>query len=259
MNIAFSAIILVILLLPGTTAISAYYSSLTNKASGVHIPFNELIIKGLVISALLHSLALEILQRFGTQSLILQLYHVVSGQEMDISDVLFQNYALQFLWYNLSLILIAFILSKIFKWFVQKKNFDLKYNSLRTTSYWFHMFGGRHLEEDGNTRRMSEMDIIYVDILTEDHFLYSGRLADFNYSPQKDELENIILANAQKRRVNGINEEKKDPGFTESKIIPGEVLLIRASTILNINIIYARLTENENDVPNNKLKNRKKR
>lgn len=241
MNIALSAIILILILLPGTTAISAYYGSLTRKASGVHIPFNELLTKGLVLSVLIHFIGIYFIRLMGFTPNIFALYQVVTGGVTVADEAIFLQDALFFLGYSLSLVGITFGVSKVFKQFVQRNDFDLRFHSLRTASYWFHMFGGRTLDENGNTRSMVEMDFVYVDILTQSQFLYSGRLYDFNYSPFKDELENIILANAQKRHINSEKTILDEDHLSEPKSLPGDALVVKASTILNINIIYVKV------------------
>lgn len=86
MNIALSAIILILILLPGTTAISAYYGSLTNKASGVNLPFNELLAKGLIISVTAHGILLLFLQIIGYKAQLIELYNVVSGERSQVTE-----------------------------------------------------------------------------------------------------------------------------------------------------------------------------
>lgn len=242
MSIAIGAIVLILLLIPGTFAISAYYGSISNKASGVHIPFNDLLMKGLIISIIIHFLAITVIEFFNYEPAFGFLYTVVAGNPLNISNHLFGLYCKEFILYTFTLVIITFFLSKLFKSYIQNNNYDLIYHSLKSTSYWFHMFGGRHLEEPGIRGTVTEIDFIFLDVLTKNHFLYSGRLVDFNYSPYKDELENIVLGNSFKRRLIGEDIDPHNCKMTESKSIEGDVLVIEASSILNINISYIKLT-----------------
>ena len=238
MSIAISAIVLVMLLIPGTAAISSYYGSFTNKASSVYIPFNDLLTKGLIISAFVHCFALCLLNVFGFHVDMKFLYEIVAGNTITIRDNIFEKYCKQFITYSLIVSMATYFASKGIKKLIQDRNYDLIFYALRTTSYWYNMFGARHLEEPGVPGTTTEVDFVFLDILTKEHFLYSGRLLDFNYSPIKDELENIVLGNAIKRKIKGDEVEPHDLKLTDKKFVNGDSFVINASTILNINISY---------------------
>lgn len=71
----------------------------------------------------------------------------------------------------------------------------------RQYNYWFIIFSGRYLETAGIPGDEEDADLIYMDLLCDNEIMYSGILTDFNYSPHKDELENIILENVKKELI----------------------------------------------------------
>ncbi|HMJ48242.1 MAG TPA: hypothetical protein VK498_12995 [Ferruginibacter sp.] len=243
MSIAIGAIILVLLLMPGTAAISAYYSSFTNKASRLHVPFNELLAHGLIISIFIHCASICILGLFNSHVDYVLLYKIIVGNTPEVTNKIFEKAFKQFISYTLITVGVSYLVSKWIKNFIQQRNLDLIYHSLRSTSYWFHMFGARHLEEPGVPGTLTEVDFVFVDVFTDKNILYSGRLLDFNYSSAKDELENLVLVNSQKRRFKGETIEPDKCTMTDSKLIPGNALVIKASSIVNINIFYIKLSD----------------
>lgn len=246
MSFALSTIIIVILLLPGAIVSTAYYSSLRIKKSSIHISTQELLLKGLTFSFIIHCCAICLLRYLGYQINFNILYTFILGKELNISDELITSSVLKFFSYNITLVIFSWFITKIFKHFVYKYKLDLNLYSLRLTNYWFHVFSARYLDGPGIKGKEIDTDFIFVDILVENKIIYSGILNDFNYSAYKDELENIILQNARKSIL---HEHEKD-GVRHSKVgatskIPGDVFLIPASQIININITYIKIVKED--------------
>lgn len=238
MNIALSAVILSILLLPGAAVIKAYYGSIKEKKSTIHLPFQELLLKGLVFSFVIHSAAICILRIFCDFVEFQLLYDIVIGKEIEISSISFTKAFLEFSLYNVTLVAFLFCLTKIFKIIIQWQNWDLDYYSLRNTNYWFQIFSARFLDMHNVQGERAQTDLIFLDILSNKDVLYSGFLLDFNYSSNKDQLENIVLHSARKRHVHKPTDNTNaiEPGRISH--IPGDVFVIPAQTIENINIYY---------------------
>jgi hypothetical protein len=255
MNIALSAIILIVLLLPGAVAIDSYYSSLIAKQARVAMPFNDMLFKGLILSFILHSCSICIIRNFLSYEIRFELlYEIVAGKDLRITDKEFTNAFLQFCFYNGFLIIIAWGLAKLFKRLVQFNNFDLNYFSLRSMNYWFIVFSARYLESADVKGKQSDTDLVFLDVLTKTNVIYSGFLIDFNYSKEKDELENLILDSTVKRNyVQNEEESKNYLNHTTGKPcrIPGDAFVIPMNTIVNININYIEIEEmkDQNNIP----------
>ncbi len=252
MNLALSAIILIILLLPGVVAIRAYYTSFTDKASGIAVPFSDLLFKGILISIFLHAIAISVIHLCNSTFSFNLLFEILAGKDIYASDSYLSGYFIEFIWYNILISLIAWFMAKGFKSWVRRRNFDINFFSLKNTNYWFYVFSGRYLDTKGVQGTEAETDLIVLDVLTNSNIIYSGILLDFNYSPLKDELQNIILGAACKR---SFEKEGKDEHSEHSTgipaLIPGDVFIIPMSKVVNININYISISELSNQKTEN--------
>jgi len=244
MNIALSAILLIILLLPGGVAIKAYYTSLIEKQSSLSVPFNDLLIKGLVISFILHATAICVIHLFHAEIALNILYTITSGKDVTISDEILTKYFLQFSLYSIVLIALSWFFAKVFKTIATKYNLNINFHSFRNTNYWFNIFSAKYLEGQDIQGKESDTDLIVLDVLTDTNIIYSGILIDFNYSSVKDELENIILDSTYKRSF-----EKRDVNENEGhttglpSFIPGDAFVIPMNKIRNINVNYIKISD----------------
>lgn len=126
---------------------------------------------------------------------------------------------------------IAWGLAKGFKNFVARYNYDTNFYSLRNINYWFYVFSGRYLEGEGVQGTQAGTDLIILDVLTNSNIIYSGILLDFNYSPERDELENVILDSTYKRNFEKNKEEENPEHSTDvPTLIPGDAFVIPMST-----------------------------
>ena len=251
-NFALSAIIIIILLLPGAVAIRAYYSSLKEKESSIYVSFNELLLNGLILTFLIHSMAICIIRFFGFYIKFNFLYSLLLGKDEKafvFTDKELTTNFLQFCLYNICLIGVLAFASKVFKWYVRSRNLDLKYYTLKNTNYWFHIFHARYLEEKGIQGKQVNTDLIWVDVLFDNDVIYSGFLIDFNYSSQKDELENIVLRDTVKIICNHTIEGADDDNITsEPQRIPGDIFVLPMKKMVNINVYYINYVTAEEDV-----------
>jgi hypothetical protein len=146
MNFALSTIIIIILLLPGITCLNAFYNSFQEKSSNLKTPFNELFIKGVLISLFIHSIALCVIRLVGYEPSTSVLYLILSSSEIDISDYRLNEVFLQFATYNILINASAFLATKLVRRFISQQRIDLKYNSLKLYNHWYNIFSGRFLE-----------------------------------------------------------------------------------------------------------------
>ncbi len=245
MNIALGAILLVLLLTPGAIIIRGYYSSWIEKKNNIHIPFSDLLFKGIVFSIIYHSVAICLINYVGFIPDFHLLYHLIIGKDIDQTSSDLNSAIRWFFTYYLFSIIICLTITKFFKKIIQSYNWDLKYNAFKNTNYWFELFSARKLEQLGIQGKQIDTTLIYVDVLTDKGIIYSGFLSDFNYSPIKDELENVVLQHFEKRsfEIQNSQEKKIDPNgrfhTTGTPLeFPGDALIVPASQIININIHY---------------------
>jgi hypothetical protein len=247
MNIALGAVILIILLLPGAAAINSYYSSFRAKQSRIAMPFNDQIFKGIVISFLIQCTGICTIRYAFKKDINLNLiYDIIIGKELHITNAYLATSFLDFGFYSFTLVMLAWWGTKWFKRFVQMRNLDINNFSLRTVNYWYIVFSARYLEGRNVRGRQSDTDLIFLDVLTTTNIIYSGILIDFNYSPQKDELENLILDSTLKRSFDRTEEdEETHKGHSTGKpcLIPGDAFVIPINTIVNINISYIEIED----------------
>lgn len=239
MNIALGALIIIILLLPGGAFIKGFYTSIKRKESALNLSFNDLLLSGSVISILFHIIALSIIKWFGCSPQTATVYNLIQGKETSIAQELFTTFVIQFGIYNLSLNLICFLVGKIVKFYVERKNLDIEFYSLRTTNYWYQIFSGRYLERSGVQGKADKIDFVFVDALTDDDIIYSGFLKDFHFSKTKNELETIILREARKSVCYAHDGENgKQHKIGEVSTVPGDIFILPAGQIKNINVTY---------------------
>lgn len=257
MNFALSTIVFIIFLLPGAIAQKSYYGHFKVKKASIHIPFSETLFSGILYSLIIHvsaiciiTVCLNAIPKFGV------LYEIVSGKELKLTDEEYTHFFKQFGLYNISVITITWVFTKAFKHTIEYLNIHINYNSFRNANYWFELFSAKYLDRTNVKGQQKTTDLIFVDVLTDAEIIYSGFLRDFNYSPQKDELENIIITSTTKR-IFSISEnhdklegEKKEKAIENTKVnnnkplqISGDAFVIPASKIVNINIYYIKLTK----------------
>ena len=116
MNFALSAIIIVLILLPGAIAINSYYNSLVAKQSNIAIPFNDLLLKGMIISLIIHLGACYVIIYILHKRINLELiYDITSGKDLKISNKELCLSFLDFSVYSTASILTSWAVAKLFK------------------------------------------------------------------------------------------------------------------------------------------------
>jgi len=248
MNLALSALIIIILLLPGSVFIKSYYTAFKEKVADYQISFNELALKGLIFSLFIHSSAICIIKILGYEIDFSFLYNIIISKD-EFRNADFSNNVLQFFLYNTLIIIFSFLISKLAKTIVRKNNLDLKYHSLNYTNYWFFIFSGRFFIEQ-NTDKLSEnVDLIWVDVLLDNDVIYSGFLIDFYYSSKENELETLILKNAQKIICNHSSDGITNKSVTsDPQDIPGDFFILPMNKMVNINVYYINY-KNTDEIP----------
>ncbi|HYE54018.1 MAG TPA: DUF6338 family protein [Chitinophagaceae bacterium] len=242
MNIALSVLILVLLMLPGATLIRAYTSSLTQPKSNLHVSLNDMLFRGLGFSILIHCAGICILQFwFGREIKYNLLYELIAGKDIKDSDKNIGIFFRQFSFYVLLTVAMSWLFAKTARQLLLRTNFDFRIEGLSAQNYWYILFKGRYIENQGMD--LKTIDFIFIDVLTDTGSIYSGILEDYNYNQQKDMLENIIISEVRRRELikDPENEGRKKIGPPVA--VPGDVFVIPAKNILNINVSYVQEIE----------------
>lgn len=248
MNFAVGTIIIVFLLLPGAVAIRAYYSSLRTKVSNSHVSLTELLVQGVFVSLIIHSIAICIINKLQAKDIYFDfLYNVVLGKDekdFKFTNAEFTRNFLNFSYYIIACVSISYCFVKVCKYFIHKWHLHLLVPFLNNANHWFLIFNKNSII-DPVTKKKKEIDFIIVDVFVKPDIIYTGILKDFNYSPFKDELENIIIYTAKRRKITTLKNDNDEEVTCVSNAVdvPGDILVLTMSDIININIRYVLFEE----------------
>lgn len=142
--------------------------------------------------------------------------------------------------YNLFLWLYVIVVASIARNIIMLLKWDRKFKLLRFKNKWHYIFSGQVLDFPFIFGRSKDISFIHLDILVNtgsDNVLYSGLYYNYEISPVFPfPLENVQISLVSRRFVtNPRDSEAEDYG------IPGDFILIPASTILNLNVSYYKL------------------
>lgn len=256
MNFALSTIIIILFLLPGAIFDLSYHSALRIKQSSINIPFQDLLLKGLFWSIVIHTSGICILHFLSTNIKFAELYTIIIGKESILNNSQLNKGIVRFFSYNLIIILLSWFIAKVIKHFVFKYKLDKTYYSLRLTNYWYEIFSGRNFENV----IVEKIDWIFLDVLVKNNIVYSGILKDFNYSKYKDALENVILTSTARSILHECDDDNgsKHLKVGGRSIVPGDIFIIPGDQILNINVTYFKLSDDQSESSNSSDSNSKK-
>ncbi len=245
MNFALSGIIIIVLLLPGAITLKAFYSGFKSKESSRSIPLSDLLVKGCIFSLAIHVTILCLISMLNYKIDFHFFYNILIGnpsKDFRFSDVEFDKYAKHFISYILISILFGWISAKFIRSLVKKLRWNVTTNAFRNYNFWFYFFSNEYAE-GGRKEHRPETDLIYVDVMTNLDVIYCGFLIDFNYSPDKDELENIVLEGAKRRVVDKLSAQVSEP-------IPvlGDMLIINMKDVLNINVKFIDVSDIDENI-----------
>lgn len=86
MNFALGAIIIIIILTPGAVFHRAYFSSFEEKQASIHIPISDLLLRGMILSIIVHLICLKGLYLFGVTFDFKLIYQIISGASIEFNN-----------------------------------------------------------------------------------------------------------------------------------------------------------------------------
>lgn len=243
MNIAFSAVILFVLLLPPIGFYIAFtHSRFQKKAPDLSLP--ELLMITALFAMLSHAMGIALIRQNIQMDLLL--YLITGNAEQAVSkfsNMDIERLFLQFTLYCFIQLTIASVIGKSFRRLIQKLDIHSKIESLRIYNQWWYLFNGYYSFSHSIPKKQQYFDLVHADVLVNTNagaMLYSGFVSD--YICQGEILDRIYLTCIKKSDLKTITISDKGliplnkPG--PRHVIKGKILCIPASEILNINLNF---------------------
>ena len=248
MNIAFSAVLIFILVLPGLLFRYTYQRGFFRR-SPVTIPsFAEDLAFSVLWAGLLHTLWLNLFALFGLRLEYGPLLALLVGQFG--TDQKYLDAAVRALdvahapitFYFLSLFAGGYTLGYAFHALVRRQSWDRKTRAFRFPNEWYYLFSGEEASS-------GQPDIIFVTVLLElkeATYLYRGILQAW-YFDRQGNLERIVLEEVLRRKLAEDRDSSKPyvppmRGTDERYYsVEGDLLVLRYSEVRTLNVEYLYL------------------
>jgi hypothetical protein len=244
MNIAFTTILLFLILAPGFLARNAYNSSkLSVKDTNRNI-VNELT-WSIIPSLTLHIFLIFLLQNFSSYYIDFEqlgnlILGVTTSNKAELSFKQLGHFKYAIFFYNLFLFTFSFIIGYGLRELVRHFEIDRKIRYFRFSNKWHYIFSGECLDFPDVPDEYEQITDKLINILCKVNgksVLYTGEFFNY-YIDSKGDLEAVHLRSPIRRYLEKDNDEGK-----EYYIIPSRYLVIPNSEIININFRYFALEE----------------
>ncbi|WP_185213765.1 hypothetical protein [Sphingobacterium mizutaii] len=233
---------IIFIIVPGVIFKKFFYQNNPQKAPGVG-NFADRIITSILfgvffqlLTVLLYTLALNQIYDFEFNDYYKRINNIHQSLVTDSLPKITLN-QITFLFVELLLsLLISSICGLIGFNLIRKFKLDVIFPVLRFDSEWKYLFrDDKRIFDEDSPQNYRAFDSAQVDLLVKDStggsYLYSGIL--FNYKTNKDgSLENISLLETKRYK------KTKETDSTEIKNIPGHIVIVPYSNVLNMNITY---------------------
>lgn len=257
MNIALSAVIIFLLLLPPIAFYLAFTLGKFPK-SGPKLGLLEGLMLSAVISTLLHAFTILFVKkeiRFDLIALFIggELKSFGSLSDNSSFRALFQ----QFVLYNAVMVLAAILLGRTVRLLVKSSGWHAHDELLRLYNYWWYFFNGYKVDGFLNGTSFAPFDIVFVHALVNTNagtMIYSGFLIDFVCEGEK--LDRIYLSETSKREFKKMTSNEKGNYLSHEAgnafPIDGDTMMIPYNNIINLNLQFVTIpAEVENTLTEN--------
>jgi hypothetical protein len=238
MNIALSAVIISILLIPPIVFYIFFYLGKYPRAIPKFSLF-EGILGAAVISLFIHATAIYFIPYQIRYDIIIKLLGgELKDLESKISNNEFHVAITSFSYYNASLLLIMVALARCSRALLVKTGWHSKSTALHLYHKWWYVFNGYY-------SNIEQPDLVFVDLVvdTKDQtVIYSGYLVNFDFV--NGDLDRVYLKDTLKRDFTKIDDQDVSSEalpITEPYQIPGDLFSIAYQNILNINLHFISL------------------
>jgi hypothetical protein len=263
MNIAFPALLLFLLVLPGIALRYTYLKGFWRWNSPVSIQsISDEVAYSLVWAAILHVVWCSTVSVLGfgkpdLRSVLVLLIGGGAGRSEELQSAITATVASPFrvVGYFLSILLFSGLLGLIAHISVRKWRLDRKTKALRFKNEWHYLLSGEVLEfsEFQPYERQGIVDGVYLSAIVKhgkNDVLYRGIVADWLLD-SKGDLDRILLRRAHRRnlendRAPGQARNNEDPAYQDDPRyydIEGNFFVIRYQELTTINIEYVFVDE----------------
>ena len=270
MNIAFGALILLLLLIPGLFFRVAY----------LNVRYSGKTFKSTIIDETLLALAPAFIIQIGGFLFVEYVLHrSVSLQtiyQLIISSASFKDFEILrrslgwFLLYSVVLWVVSWMLGYAVRTLIKAFGLDYKYPIFRFQNSWYPILKGTLVNFPGYRHLQANIQLVWIDVIVETKegsYIYSGVIDDF-FLTKEEGLDRIYLKNVRRRRLtNEPNDLPETPAVEATPVtdlgeideleiasemddldkryyyMPGDFFIIPYSQIKNMNIRYYSLDE----------------
>ena len=240
MNIALSAVIISILLIPPVVFYISLYIGKFPKPAPKFSLF-ESILASAVVSLFIHAIAISLIKpeiRFDV--LIKLLGGDLKNVEGTISNPEFKTALISFAYYNATLVTCMVVLARLIRFILNITELHARFELLNLYNKWWYFFNGYYAE-------VENFDLVFVDAVVDTNdgtMIYSGFLV--NFETKDGELDRIYLNETLRREFKkpiepGNNQISNQPG--EPVQIPGDNFSIKYDRVLNLNVNFILIQE----------------
>jgi hypothetical protein len=246
MNIALSAVIIFLLLLPPIAFYLAFTLGKFPK-SGPKIGLLEGLMLSAVISTLLHALAIVFVEK----EIRFDLIALFIGGDLKTFGILSNNTSFrdqfqQFVFYNAVMVLTAIFIGRTLRLLVNHFGWHAHTEFLRLYNYWWYFFNGYKVDGFLNGATTAPFDIVFVNALVNTNagtMIYSGFLIDFVCEGEK--LDRIYLSETSKREFKKTTMNDKGNYLSHEAgnayPIEGDTMMIPYNNIINLNLQFVSI------------------
>lgn len=240
MNIAFPALLIFLLILPGLVFNSSFYK--IENTPLTYIPFTSKTIISSVVTIILHTLGLWALINFFHYSLdgwqlLLLLISGGSGKEYTTAVTSVTVHHLFLISsYLLTVYAVAYLFGKVLRFLINRYQLD-KFSIFEIDSPWYYLFKGYDWE-DG---KPSAVRIAATLEMGGKCFLYVGILEKF-FLTTEGNIDRLVITNAMRREITKDKDTREETDLLKRFYpIDGDYFVLKYSEVKNLNVQFLKI------------------
>lgn len=240
MNIAFPALLIFLLILPGLIFNSAFYK--IENTPLTYVPFTNKTIISSIITLVLHIIGLSVLTRLFHHSLNIQpLLILISGaQGKEYFAVLSSLSTVQLFFsvvYLLVIYFVAYTFGYLLRFLIIQFEWD-RYSIFEIDSPWYYLFKG-YVWEDGKPGGVRVAAILEI---SGNCFLYVGILEKF-FLNGSGNIDRLVLTNAMRREIKNDKNPYEHDIHSSKRFYPidGDYFVLKYSEVKNLNVQFLKI------------------
>jgi hypothetical protein len=241
MNIALSAVVISILLIPPVIFYLSLYLGNFPRPTPKFSLF-EGILASAVVSLLIHTIAILFIP---TEIRFDILIKVLGGDLKNLENIIhnseFKKAIKDFALYNATLIVIMFLLGRGLRLILQFRDLHARNELYNLYNKWWYFFNGFHAD-------IADFDLVFIDAVmdtADGTMIYSGFLVHFE--TKDGQLDRIYLQDTIRREFKRHADMNNTHLINEAGApvqIPGKTFSLKYENVINLNVNFILLDEN---------------